>query len=103
MLRYKKPMSFDDLLLELQDQKTNQKDPNHTSLDDLFNEAFMSKYTSFKSFDQFMENGNFEVKTLEDIINYPEELFDRYVVRETNFSDWESMKNKATEEYEGHS
>jgi len=93
-------MSFDDLLLELQDKKSSQKDPNQISLDELFNEAFMSKHTSFKNFEAFMEKGNFEVKTLEDINNYPEELFDRHVVRETNFADWETMRDSATKEIE---
>lgn len=92
-------MSFDDLLLELQDQKKNEKDPNHISLDELYNEAFMKKHTSFKTFEEFMEKGNFEVKTSEDINNYPEELLDRHVVRETNFSDWEAMRHSATAEY----
>ncbi len=89
-------MSFDDLLLELQDQKKNASDRNPNSLDELFDEAFMNKHTSFKSFGAFMEKGNFEVRTSEDIHNYPEELLDRHVARETNFADWQAMRNSAT-------
>ncbi|MDB5084121.1 MAG: hypothetical protein JWN30_1007 [Bacilli bacterium] len=81
---------------ELQAQKTIQEDPNHISLDSLFNETFMSKHSSFKSFAEFLEKGNFQVKTLEDIDNIPDELFDRHVARETDFANWKSMVDKAT-------
>jgi len=92
-------MSFDELLKELQGQKTVQEDPNHISLDELFNESFMSKHSSFKSFGEFVEKGNFQVKIQEDIKNIPDELFDRHVQRETSFPDWQSMLDTATMEH----
>jgi hypothetical protein len=94
-------MSFDELLNDLQGQKTIQEDPNHISLDELFNQSFMSKYSSFKSFGEFLEKGNFQVKTQEDINNIHDELFDRHVVRETRFVNWKSMLDTATMEYAG--
>jgi hypothetical protein len=51
----------------------------------------MSKHSSFKSLGEFLEKGNFQVKTQEDINNIHDELFDRHVVRETNFANWKSM------------
>lgn len=99
-MRHQKPMSMDDLLKELQDQKTTNEDPNHISLTELFNESFMRKHSSFRSFEDFLEKGNFQVKTLEDINNIHDELFDRHVVRETDFSDWESMLDTATKDYD---
>lgn len=99
-MRHQKPMSMDDLLKELQDQKTTNEDPNHISLTELFNESFMRKHSSFRSFEDFLEKGNFQVKALEDINNIHDELFDRHVVRETDFSDWESMLDTATKEYD---
>ena len=98
-MRKQKPMSFDELLKELQGQKTIQEDPNHISLDELFNESFMSKHSSFKSFGEFVEKGNFQVKIQEDIKNIPDELFDRHVQRETSFADWQSMLDTATMEH----
>ncbi|WP_239619278.1 hypothetical protein [Cohnella mopanensis] len=92
-------MSFDDLLLELQGQKTIQKDPNHISLEELFNESFMKEYSNSKSFAEFLEKGNFQVRVQEDVANIPDELFDRHVARDTNFADWKSMLDKATLEY----
>ncbi|UNK21207.1 hypothetical protein MNQ98_05780 [Paenibacillus sp. N3/727] len=92
-------MSFDELLMDLQGQRTIQDDPNHVSLDDLFNETFMSKHSSFNSFGAFVEKGNFQVQTQEDINNIPDELFDRHVARETDFADWKSMLDTATKEH----
>jgi hypothetical protein len=94
-------MSFDELLNDLQGQKTIHEDPNHISLDELFNQSFMSKHSSFKSFGEFLEKGNFQVKTQEDINTIHDELFDRHVVRETRFANWKSMLDTATMEYAG--
>lgn len=98
-MRKQKPMSFEDLLKDLQGQKTVQEDPNHISLEQLFNEAFMSKYSSFNSFAEFLERGNFQVKTHEDINNLPDEFFDLHVARVTTFKDWKSMLETANKEY----
>jgi hypothetical protein len=95
-----KPMSFDDLLKDLQGQKAVQED-SAVSLDQLFNESFMTKYSRLASFEEFLEKGNFQVKALEDVQNIPDELFDRHVERETQFANWKSMLDKATTEYEG--
>jgi hypothetical protein len=102
-LRKQKPLSFDELLKELQGQKTIQEDPTYISLDDLFNESFMSKHSNFKSFQEFIEKGNFQVKTREDINNIDAELFDRHIVRESDFANWKSMLDTATQEYAGKS
>ncbi|WP_072337490.1 MULTISPECIES: hypothetical protein [unclassified Paenibacillus] len=94
-------MSFDELLLDLQGKKTIQEDPNHVSLDQLFNVSFMNKHTRFNSFEEFIEQGNFQVKTYEDIDNIPDELFDRHVDRQTDFANWKSMLDTANTEYAG--
>ena len=94
-------MSLEELLKDLQGQKKLQEDPTHISLDELFNESFMSKHSSFKSFGEFVQKGNFQIKTQEDISNIPDELFNRHVVRETDFADWKSMLDTATMEYAG--
>lgn len=99
-MRQQKAMSLDDLMKELQGQKTIQEDPNLISLDKLFNESFMSKHSSFKSFEEFLIKGNFQVETQEDISNLNDELFDRHVVRETDFSNWKSMLDTATKAYD---
>ncbi|MGF7046542.1 hypothetical protein J2T13_001040 [Paenibacillus sp. DS2015] len=99
-MRRQKPMTMEELMNDLQGQKTIQADPNHISLENLFNEAFMSKYSSYKNFDEFLIKGNFQVKTEEDVNNIPDELFDRHVNRETKFANWESMLETANKEYQ---
>ncbi len=98
-MRRQKPMTMEELMNELQGQKMNQEDPNHISFEKLFNEAFMSKYSNCKSFDEFLIKGNFQVKSEEDVDDIPDELFDRHVVRETKFADWKSMLETANKEY----
>jgi hypothetical protein len=98
-LKKQKPISFDELLKELQAKKTTEEEQNRISLEKLFNESFMSKCSSFKSFQEFLEKGNFVVNSQEDIDNIPDELFDRHVVRETHFDNWKSMLNQANMEY----
>jgi hypothetical protein len=93
-------MSLDELMEDLQVQKTLHEDPNHISLNELFNKSFMSKHSSFTSFVDFLEKGNFQANTLEEINNIHGELFDRHVVRETDFSDWQSMLDTANKEYD---
>lgn len=59
----------------------------------------MCRYSSFKNFDEFLRKGNFDVRSQKDIDNIPDELFDRHVDRETDFDSWQSMLNRANEEY----
>ncbi|MFF2886423.1 hypothetical protein [Paenibacillus sp. NPDC057967] len=97
-MRKNKPMSFDDLLVELKEQKANQAELEQSSLAYLFNDTFMSKNSNCKSMQQFLEKGNFQAYTKEDMNLIPEELLNRHVARETRFSDWKSMLSAALSE-----
>ncbi len=100
-MRKHKPMSFDELLKDLQGQNKAEGDHNFVELDLLFTDSFMAKHSSSKNFAAFLEKGNFQVKTYEDVRNIPDELFDRYIDRETDYSNWESMLEAANREYAG--
>lgn len=100
-MKKQKPMSMEELLKDLQGQRTYQEDPNHISLDKLFNPSFMRKHTNFDSFQAYLEKGNFQAHTHEDINNLQEELWERHVARETQFADWKSMLAAANAEYKG--
>ncbi|MFS0725198.1 hypothetical protein [Paenibacillus sp. 1P07SE] len=93
-------MSFDDLLKDLQGQKTMQDDPSQPSLEKLFPASFMQKHSRFNSFQEFQEKGNFQADTLQDIEKIAGELFDRHIDRETDFPDWETMLKAANREFE---
>nr|WP_284237293.1 hypothetical protein [Paenibacillus glycanilyticus] len=92
-------MSMEDLFKDLQGAKNNQEDPNNVALDKLFNGAFMKKYSNFDSFAAFLEKGNFQATTQAEINNLHEELFERYINRETKFNSWKSMLDTANSEY----
>lgn len=94
-------MSFEDLLKDLQGQKTIEDDPNQPSLAKLFNASFMKKHSGFTSFEAFLVKGNFQADTLKDIDNISDELFDRHIARETDFPNWKSMLETANKEYAG--
>ncbi len=87
------------MLKELQGQKTGQEEAGYITLSQLFNESFMSKYSSHENFEAFLEKGNFQAETREEIENIPAELFDRHVARETSFADWKSMLATANREH----
>ncbi|MBD2846558.1 hypothetical protein IDH44_15265 [Paenibacillus sp. IB182496] len=93
-------MSFDDLLKDLQGQKTIQEDPSRPSLEKLFPASFMRKHSRFNSFREFQENGNFQADTLQDIEKISGELFDRHIDRETDFPNWKTMLESANREFE---
>jgi len=88
-------MSFDDLLVELKEQKANEAEREQSSLAYLFNESFMRENSNCKSMQQFLEKGNFQAYTKEDMNLIHEELLNRHVARETRFSDWKSMLDAA--------
>ncbi|WP_157884828.1 hypothetical protein [Halorubrum aethiopicum] len=63
---------------------------------DIFTDRFMSKYTRFTSFREFM----YESPTQLDHPPSPQTRdFDRFVSKKTVFDDWEEMKEKAIEEW----
>lgn len=94
-------MSFDELLKDLKGENKVEENSNEVPLAQLLNDSFMSKHTRFTNFADFLEKGNFQVATREDIANIPDELFDRHINRETDFPDWESMLEAANREYTG--
>ncbi|GBF75547.1 hypothetical protein PA598K_03964 [Paenibacillus sp. 598K] len=100
ILRKKQPMSFDDLLKDLQGQKTIQDDPSQPSLEKLFPASFMRKHSKFSSFQELQEKGNFQADTLQDMDKIAGELLDRHIDRETDFPDWQTMLDTAKREFE---
>lgn len=66
---------------------------------ELFTGSFMTHYTDFKSFDDFMVAGGFHAETTEEFEKIPDEPFDSHVSATTKFSSWEEMLQTATSEY----
>ncbi len=93
---------FDELKKQLKKMERAAKElekGNSVSFDVLFNQSFMSKYTQFNSFEEFLSAGNFKVESQEDFEAIPDEDMDIHVSKTTQFNSWEEMLNTATSEY----
>ncbi|MCR2807128.1 hypothetical protein [Paenibacillus soyae] len=97
-MRRNKPISFDDLLKELQEKKGVNDETEQAELGRLFNDSFMAKHSSCKTMQEFLEKGNFQAWTREDLDLIPKELLNRLVARETQFEDWQAMLDTANAE-----
>lgn len=86
-------------LKQIQKNANELSGENEVSFDELFSTQFMSKYTSFKSFDELLEAGSFVVNSKEDFEKIPDDLFDDHIAKNTNFDDWESMQEEAFQVY----
>lgn len=92
---------FDELQNELKniEQTAKELDGQEVSFDELFDEAFMVKYTKFNSFDEFLKAGNFIVKSQEDFEAIPDEDMDNHVANHSDFDDWQEMLDSAGTEF----
>ena len=90
---------FDDLnkFLEKLEQNVS-KAGGEMSLEDLFNEKFMKKYTEFNNIQDFFNNSPFEFETDEEFEQIDEKELDQYVAANTQFPSWEDMMVKAGQE-----
>lgn len=66
---------------------------------ELFTGSFMTRYTDFKSFEDFMAAGGFHAETTEEFEKIPDGPFDSHVSATTKFPSWEEMLKAATSEY----
>lgn len=88
---------FDDFAKKLQkkiDQVSGEK-----SLETIFSESFMRKYTEFNNIQEFFDKSPFKIETQEDFDNLDQAELDKYVRKFTRFGSWAAMKQKAGEEY----
>jgi hypothetical protein len=66
---------------------------------DLFTASFMSRYTSYGSFKEFMNASGFPASTQEEFDAIPDDEFDQFVAASTKFKSWKDMLYKAGELY----
>ena len=93
---------LDDLSKKLKQMEKAAKELDGTHqipMIELFTNSFMSKYTSFHSFDELLESGGFVVNTQADFEAIPDEIFDQHIAKYTKFSSWQDMMTQAGKEY----
>lgn len=93
---------LDKLQKQLKQMEKGAKELERTkqvAFTELFTPLFMRKYTSFSSFDEFLQSGGFKDDSQEEFEAIPDEPFDSHVANVTTFTDWQDMLGKATELY----
>lgn len=96
---------LDELQKELKRLEESAKElegEQSVSFEDLFTHDFMSKYTNFDSFENFLSAGSFKANTDDEFDAIPEIELDSHVSKTTTFANWEDMLGTAVEEYTAH-
>ncbi|MDF2535833.1 MAG: hypothetical protein K0R18_1992 [Bacillales bacterium] len=88
-----------DGLKKLQENLQNLSQQKEVSLGILFNDNFMSQYTSLSSFNKLIEAGGFKVNSAEDFKAIPDTEWEVCIQENTSFSSWKEMQSKSMEEY----
>lgn len=66
-----------------------------TTLDDIFNEKFMSRHTDMRSIGEFFLSGGFLPEDMRGISELPRNELDAYVRQHTDFQTWDLMLHTA--------
>lgn len=93
---------LDDLKRELNRMQKNARElggKHEVPFNQLFNRAFMRKYTRFASLDELLEAGGFHARTNDEFEAIPENELDAHIAKCTKFKSWEAMLQEATEQY----
>ena len=72
---------------------------NKVPLSELLTSEFVSRYTDFESFDEMVAQGDWEVKTEQDLEEIPEHELDLFVKKHSVFSSFEEMTQVAGKEW----
>ncbi|ELZ43360.1 hypothetical protein C464_16577 [Halorubrum coriense DSM 10284] len=84
---------------ELRDQLDDVAGGDQVSFGELFDGAFMRRYTDFNDLDSFFEAGGWEIEGEEDFEAIPDDEFDDHVDENTRFNSWDAMLEKAASEW----
>lgn len=89
---------FDDMADEAEELEGELEGENEVPFNELFTEKFMRQNTDVDSFDEFLEQSQWEVESQEDFRAIPDDEFDEYVDEHSDFDSWEEMLGTAGRE-----
>lgn len=75
--------------------KANKLDGQSVPLSDVLTDAFVSKNSSFVSFDKLIEASGFKVESQADFEAIPDKKWDEFILINTSFENWQGMINAA--------
>lgn len=90
---------FKDLMKDLdkRSKRAQELEGEHqVTFDELFPVEFMRSNTHFDSIDNFLISAGIDPKNQESFDSYPQDKLDKFTEENTNFSSWEAMIQKAT-------
>ncbi len=83
-------------LKEMKENAEKLDGENNVPFQELFNPAFMRKYTNFQNIDDMLENSGFKIESQEDFEAIDDLKWDEYVRKNTRFQNWHEMMSEAT-------
>jgi hypothetical protein len=86
-------------LEKLQRRMNKIEGTNSVSFNELFNAAFMHRYTQHAAIDKFFDAGGFVFETEVDFESVTGEKLDEHVRNSTSFSNWDEMLSKTGEHW----
>lgn len=66
---------------------------------EIFNEEFLTKYSSFISLEDMFKKSGFKIDTVDDFKAIPDNEWESFIVDNTKFSSWKEMQKIAATEY----
>ena len=66
---------------------------------DLFSPEFMEEYTSFNSINEMYHADGFKIESKEDMEKIPNEIWNEFISKHTQFADWDEMQKQAWKKY----
>jgi len=80
-------------------EKNAKQSMGMVSFNDLFTPSFLTSYTQFSNFNDLLEAGKYNVKSIEDFMAIQDAKFDVFINKTTKFKTWEKMQAAAVTEY----
>lgn len=90
---------LEEKLIEAAEKELDIHNNNEIPMGVLFPPGFMLTYTDYETFEGFLSDSSWEVNNQQDFRDIPNEEFDAYVRENTEFRDWEEMREIAGKEY----
>ncbi|MDF9747872.1 hypothetical protein [Natrinema salsiterrestre] len=94
---------FDDVADDLEKLAENAEEldgENEVPWDELYNEQFMRKHTSFSSLEEFLRDSPWDADSVDELLKLASQNeIDEYVDKYTRFPTGERMQGKAVEEW----
>ena len=83
---------------ELQRRLERMPKSESVSFGELFNPAFMRRYTQFESIEAMFDASGYTVESPEDFAAIPDAEWDAFIAANTQFPDWLEMQKTAAAE-----